>query len=211
MRSFRHLTPVYIFNKVMVTVYEKRHPDHPWLTEQANSILSTLLKPLDLGLEWGSGRSTLWLAQRIKHLTSIEHDESWYKKVSNKLKTANISNVNYLLCKVGYGKPEGFFYVRVLDSFSKDSLDFALVDGRYRDICANMVLDKIRPGGIVVIDNANCYLPCDSISPNSIPKSSPPASKAWAYFLGSVKNWRLMWTSNGVWDTAIYFKPVSGH
>jgi len=211
MRSFRHLTPRYILNKMKVVLYEKRCPDHPWLTKQANSILSTLLKPTDVGLEWGSGRSTIWLARRIKQLTSIEHDESWYKVVSIKLKEANISNTNLLLCKVDerHEKPRESPYVQVLNTFSKESLDFVLIDGKYyRDVCANMVLEKICSGGIIVIDNANWYLPCDSISPNSIPQNSPPASKEWAYFLDRVKDWRLIWTSSGITDTAIWFRPA---
>ena len=78
----------------------------------------------------------------------------------------------------------------------------------YRDVCANMVLDKIRPGGILVIDNINWYLPSDSISPNSRAKTKTPASEEWTHFVDYVENWRLIWTSNGFWDTAIWFKPV---
>ena len=210
MRPFSHLTPHYIVNKAMAIVYEKRHPDHPWLTRQANSLLSTLLKPTDVGLEWGSGRSTSWFAQRIKHLTSVEHDEAWYKEVSGRIKSANILNVNYLFRKLAgeYEKPDRSPYVQVANIFTKNSLDFVLVDGRYRDICANMALEKICSGGIIVIDNANWYLPCDSFSPGSIPQNSPPASEAWGRFLDRVKDWRLIWTSNGVWDTAIWFRPA---
>jgi hypothetical protein len=46
------------------------HPDVPWLTRQAVEILEDWLKPGYVGLEWGSGRSTLWFARRVSHLTS---------------------------------------------------------------------------------------------------------------------------------------------
>jgi len=69
-----------MFHKVKVTLYEWSHSNYPWLTQQANLILSTLLKPTDMGLEWGSGRSTIWFTQRVKYLTSVEHDEAWYKE-----------------------------------------------------------------------------------------------------------------------------------
>lgn len=207
-RYILNYTPRYVFNRTKLLLYEFRHPDHPWLTQQANQNLSTLLRPQDVGLEWGSGRSTFWFARRIKYLTSIEHDETWYKVVSSKLKAATISNVNYLLCKLDKGqKPEESSYVQVANAFAKENLDFVLVDGRYRDVCANIVLEKIRPGGILVIDNVNRYLPCDSISPNSRAKKSTLASEYWDCFLDRVKDWRLIWTSNGVWDTAIWFKP----
>jgi hypothetical protein len=172
-RYILNYTPRYIYNRTKLFWYEFRYPDHPWLTQQAISILSTLLKPTDVGLEWGSGRSTLWFAQQVKHLTSVEHDEAWYKAVSSELKEANISNVNHLLCKLAKRgqKPEESSYVQVANAFVKENLDFVLVDGRHRDTCANIVLEKIHPGGIIVIDDANRYLPCNSISPNSRSKN----------------------------------------
>jgi len=177
-KFIRCWTPRCFLNRALSFLYTKRNPGHPWLTQEANSIPSTLLKPTDVGLEWGSGSSTLWFAQRIKHLTSVEHDESYYKAVSNKLKVANISNVDYLLCKVAKGKkPEKSSYVQVVNAFGKDSIDFVLIDGVCRDICANRVLEKIRLGGICVIDNVNWYLPSSSISPFSIAKTAIPASE----------------------------------
>ena len=127
----RYWAPRCFFNRIPSFLYIKMNPDHPWLTQQANQILSTLLMPTDVGLEFGSGKSTLWLAQRIKHLTTVVHDESWYKAVTGKIKAANISNVNYLLCKVteGQEKAEESSYVQVVNTFSKDSLDFFLIDG----------------------------------------------------------------------------------
>lgn len=210
LRYILNWKPRYILSRIRVFFDEARHPDHPWLTKEANSILSTLLKPADVGLEYGSGRSTLWLAHRIKHLTSVEDDESWYKLISNKVKIQNTSNVRYLFCKAeGYEKPEQSPYIQVINTFSKNTLDFVLVDGKYRDICALMALEKIRPGGFIVIDDINRYLPCDSISPNSRPKNSPPASEKWAIFLDCVKDWRYIWTSNGIKDTAIFIKTSS--
>jgi predicted O-methyltransferase YrrM len=208
-RYILNYTPRYVFNRTKVLLYEFRYSDHPWLTQQTNQILSTLLRPQDVGLEWGSGRSTLWFAKHIKHLTSVEHDETWYKVVSSALNAANISNVNYSFCKLDKGeKTEKSSYVQVVNAFNKESIDFVLIDGVYRDVCANIVLDKyVRPGGIIVIDDANRYIPCDSIAPNSRPKNSAPASKEWVRFIDRVTDWRLIWTSNGIKDTAIWFKP----
>ena len=204
-RYILNYTPLYVFNRTKLFFYELRYPDHPWLTQQANAILSTLLKPADVGLEWGSGRSPLWFSPRIKHLTSVEHDEAWYKAVSRKLDATNISTVNYLLCKPDeeHEKTEETSYVKVINTFNKDSLDFVLVDGIYRVVCAKLALEKIHPGGFIVIDDVNRYLPCDSISPNSRPKKSSTASEEWTHFLDDVKDWRFIWTSNGIKDTAI--------
>ena len=131
-RRILHLKPRRLLDRTDLFLYELLRPHHPWLTKQANTLLSTLLKPTYVGLEWGSGRSTLWFAQRLKHLTSVEHDKVWYEAVSAKLKDLNIQNVNYVFGEldmehVNLNSP----YFTIVDSFNKNSLDFVLVDGYY--------------------------------------------------------------------------------
>ena len=209
MSSIRHLKPHYILNKIIVIRYEKTHPHYPWLSQQANSILDTLLKPTDMGFEWGSGRSTTWIAKRIKHLTSIEHGEVWYTNLCSKIKERDIHNVTYHFCKLNETEKtsQESDYVQITKSFNEGSLDFILVDGRLRDICSNSALDKLHPGGILVIDNINRNLPSNFISPSSIPTNGPPKSDEWARSQCQIRDWRYIWTSNRVWYTAIWFKP----
>ena len=95
MRSFRHWTPRYIKNRLAAFCYEKTHPGQPWLTRTANEILDCYLKKTDIGLELGSGRSTLWIAKRIAHLTSVEENDLWAAKVLNMLTQAGLTNVDY--------------------------------------------------------------------------------------------------------------------
>ena len=209
MRPWRHLTPRYIINRVKVMIYQTKYPDRPWLTKLANTIIASLLKKSDIGLEFGSGRSTVYFAQLVAFLTSVDHDQIWYNKVNDLLIKKGIINVNYLLCAkdVDEGNSASSEYIHVINKFALSSLDFVLVDGIYRANVANLVIDKIRPGGLLIIDNANRYLPCNSVAPNSRPRSQGPVSPEWGIFLDRVQNWRCIWTSNGVWDTALYFKP----
>jgi predicted O-methyltransferase YrrM len=44
------------------------------------------------GLEFGSGRSTLYFSKRLDELYSIEHHQEWYEKVNNMLKSKGINN-----------------------------------------------------------------------------------------------------------------------
>lgn len=57
-RRLSHLTPRYVFNRIAVLLDERRHPAHPWLIADAVGILSMVLQPSDIGVEFGSGRST---------------------------------------------------------------------------------------------------------------------------------------------------------
>ncbi|SRR6266542_5291305 len=202
MRTFRHWNPRYVRDRLSVMAFERRHPDAPWLTRLMITILSSWLKPGDCGLEWGSGRSTVWLASRVGRLTSVEHDEAWYQRVKVELQEKGLKNVDYCLCK------DETEYVYVADRIEAASLDFCLVDGVVRDACALATLALLKPGGILIVDNCNWYLPSQSKAPNSRRESDGPASDAWKMFLAAVQDWRYVWTTSGVTDTALWLKPM---
>jgi predicted O-methyltransferase YrrM len=140
----------------------RTYPDLPWLTKAANAILETYLKPDDEGLEFGSGRSTIWFTKHVGRLTSVEHNKVWYDKVQAMIGDNQLTNVDYRFFPKDVEDERGAdaAYVRVIDTFEPESFDFVLVDGVYRDHCCLSVLDKIRPGGVLIIDNVNWYLPC---------------------------------------------------
>lgn len=200
-RSFKHITPRYIFDRFLVTVDEHRNPSRPWLTRSMVQLLTTLLRTTDVGCEFGSGRSTLWTASRVAHLTSVEHDPAWHGKISAQLSRNHIANVLYLL------REREHDYVAVTDQIADNSLDFALVDGMGRDKCALRLRQKLKPGGFLILDNANWFLPCSTKSPASINIKSSAATDDWMRFNESVAEWRSIWTTNGVWDTALWIKP----
>lgn len=209
MRSFRHWNPRYIWNRIALMAEERQHPDAPWLTRPMIDILETWLRPNDVGLEFGSGRSTIWFAQRIKHLTSVENDPGWYAKVKVSLQGTGggslADRVDYHLCE---GESD---YIHIAKNMKINSLDFCLIDGTARDHCALASLDKLKPGGILVIDNIDRYIPKEkpSFAPNSRRHEEGYASEVWQVVGEQLKNWRSIWTSNGVTDTALWVRPVA--
>lgn len=209
MRTFRHWTPRYAVNRAAWAIYERRESEKPWLNATANVMLETLLLVTDVGLEWGSGQSTPWLASRIRHLTSIEHDTRWYETVTRRLSGERIANVNYRLVA---SPPEGSEaraseYVTIAASFPDLSLGLALVDGEAREYCAEAVIPKIAPGGVLVIDDSNGYL---DIQASQAPLSrfgKGPRNEVWRDVWDHVSTWRRIWTSNGLKDTTIFIRP----
>jgi predicted O-methyltransferase YrrM len=99
-------------------------------------------------------------------------------------------------------------YARTALGFADASLDFALVDGHYRDYSAKFILPKLRPGGMLIIDNVNWYLPCESKAPNSRTAQTGPVTEVWAEVWQQLRAWPTIWTSSGVWDTAIFLRPL---
>lgn len=195
-------------------LYQKKYPDHPWLTEDAIKFLSSYLKKSDVGLEFGSGRSTLWFAKRISHLTSVETDSIWFDKVKQAVNCNGIHNVTLIYLEDTSCLPEArqtdskdiLKYNEIIKMFQPDSLEFVLVDGANRSFCANAAIEIVKNGGIIIIDNAEWFIPSDSVSPGAIKLSQPPYSLEWGKFLEKVKDYRCIRTTNGVWDTYIYIK-----
>lgn len=209
MRSRTHWTFRYMRSRLAEAFYQRSRPEEPWLTRGANLALSSLLKPTDLGLEFGSGRSTLWFAARMRHLTSVEHNQNWHSRVTGMLRDRGVRNVTYLSRETLDDEAAGDAdpYAAVARTFEDRSLDFVLVDGAQRGLCALAALPKLRPGGVLVIDNVNWFLPSASLSPNSRSLEDGPREGAWRAVHAALSPWRVMWTSNSVTDTAIFFKP----
>jgi len=208
-RAYSHLTPRYLVNRTRQLCYERAHPDDPWLTPAAIRLLEGLLSPADRGAEFGSGRSTLWFGARVCALTSVEHDERWHKAVTARLKDRGLGNVDYVLAPGDQPMERGgdSAYAKIALGFPDAVLDFALVDGHYRDYSAKFIMPKIRPGGLLIIDNVNWYLPCRSKAPHSRTAALGPATEIWASVWRELAGWRTIWTSSGVWDTAIFIRP----
>ena len=180
MRSIKHWTPRYIAARLREMIYQRRNSDLPWLTQDANRFLQTYLLRSDSGVEFGSGRSTLWLASRVGRLVSLEHDRDWYKRVSEALAQEQVLNVDY----------------RYLAGDMND------MNGMEEAIC------RITDGLPSAQFDFNRHLPSISMSPESRSLEFGPDGLLWDEIARTIKPWRHYWTSSGVTDTAFYFKPV---
>ncbi len=200
----KNWTPRYFESKVLLKLFESRNPGVPWLTQQMVEILSGWLKPTDVGLEWGSGRSTVWFSRRLAHLTSVENDPVWHAKVEAMLRENSAANVTLLL------RTNEAEYAGAADGIAPESLDFALVDGGIaRHLCALRALPLLKPGSLLVVDNINWYLESESQAPGSRRNGDPPKfdTAEWRQFQQAVASWRHVWTANGITETAMWIKP----
>ena len=160
-RSFKHWTLDYLWSRSKDKLHQRLHPDEPWLTPAVVHILDKHLTKDMSGLEFGSGRSTVWFARRLGKFTSVEHSPRWFEKVDNLLKKAGAHNVDILF----RDNSQDNDYACATDQIENGSLDFVLVDGIDRGKCAVTSLKKLKPGGILVIDDVHRYLPSESRAP----------------------------------------------
>ncbi len=123
---------------------------HPWLTPGAVLFLVNHLRRSFAVLEIGAGGSTVFFARRCRSVVSIESDETWRKIVTEDLARRQLNNVQ-ILFKTDQGATEEFVRGRQEEEF-----DCILVDpktGYDRGRLARLCRSKLKPGGVLVIDN----------------------------------------------------------
>ena len=204
--------PGYVRRRLRQKNFERTHPDAPWLTEQAVRLLDGWLRPTDRGIEWGSGRSTVWFAARVAHLTSVEDNADWYADVTRRLAAKRLSakvDYHHVACECcEQDEPATHPYADVANELADGSLDFALVDGNIRLTCIRRGMPKLKPGGLLILDNANRYCPNLSLGSCATihePRTEPP-SAGWAAVLRELEGWRPILTTDGIWDTRMWVK-----
>lgn len=171
--------PRYFINRLRVMLYQIVHPGYPWLTAASIKLIEEFLDADKTGFEWGSGESTVWFAKRVRKLISIEHNDQWHRRVLGIIEESGITNVDYRLVSVENGCSE---YAQQIVK-GEQKFDFVLVDGECRGACFAEAAQCLRPGGYLVLDNADLEY--------NVPE------------LESEK-FRIIRTDNGVWRTDIY-------
>lgn len=183
-------------------MFEKKYgPDktgsefEPWITRESIDLLDNLLRSEFVGLEWGSGSSSIWYLERLSYLYTIEHDILWKDKVEKYILENKIELYKNwdIKCIIKDQIPSDKLYFDC-DGISRkkyclaehvpNNLDFISIDGRSRRGCIDVAVKKIKEkNGILLLDNSDRQ----EYYPNAIPN-----------------NWEKIETTNGVWKTTIW-------
>jgi len=152
----------------------------PWITFEAKEwIDSFLIQNSNSGkemtvFEYGSGGSTIFFTQRFFRVISVEHNQEWYSGVKKILQSENDSKCKYLLKEPqpfsGYSvsnadDPQSYAsheyedmsfeaYVKSIDAYPNKCFDLVFIDGRARPSCILHARNKVKYGGIIILDNS---------------------------------------------------------
>jgi hypothetical protein len=144
-RKFRNLPEdlIYIIRSKIL----RCPPNLPWWPFPAKESIEILIQRDWVVVEFGSGRSTIWLAGRAGFVHSFEDNPEWYEKITDRLRLQNVSNVTLRL-----REGESFYDLR---DFADRTFDLAIVDGYCRFGCVEAVLPKLKAGGFLYLDNSD--------------------------------------------------------
>ncbi|MDQ3395189.1 MAG: hypothetical protein M3512_13905 [Bacteroidota bacterium] len=202
--KYRALRPIL---KLYYKIFKLININTPWTSQASIIIFEKILNKNMIGLEYGSGKSTLYFASKLKNLLSVEHAKDWYENIKVLLESKNIKNVDYRL--VEKNKPcsgntsieiqnklklpkfhirkDYEAYYNVVNEFPEQHFDFILVDGRARVECAINCIGKLKRNGILVLDNAE--------------------RERYSPVIKILDEWPRVVTTNGLTDTIFWFKP----
>lgn len=112
----------------------------PWITFKAIKWLEDNITKKMRVFEFGAGGSTLFFADRVKEVISVENDEKWYSK----LNTPNN-------CKISLLKD----YSSAILAYQNEYFDLVFIDGVDRNKCIVNSINKIKKGGYLVLDDSD--------------------------------------------------------
>ncbi|PIY51455.1 MAG: hypothetical protein COY36_02465 [Zetaproteobacteria bacterium CG_4_10_14_0_2_um_filter_55_20] len=144
----------------------------PWMYIKAVHFMEyhLLSRKRAVVFEWGSGTSTIWFSKRARKVFSTENNGEWYSTLRSEIVKRNINNVEMLLKEATPDQSnvipskyktawEGFIgrnfrdYVTSIDDV-EGSFDLILIDGVCRQACLEMAVSRIKPDGLIVLDNS---------------------------------------------------------
>lgn len=100
-------------------------------------------------LEWGSGGSSIFFAERGAGVICIEHDRSWARLVRTELARRRLSE-RVTINRIDLSAD----YVAVVDRLD-GRFDLVVVDGRRRVECVEKARNRVAAGGWLVLDDSD--------------------------------------------------------
>lgn len=126
------------------TAVDKNGNPIPWWTYSFIDFITPRLKNDFDVFEYGCGNSTIWLAERVKSIKSVENNNGWFKLISQKL-PAN-AEVVYRQLENGYTKEV---------TQSRKKYHIIIIDGRERVESAKNSIEYLQENGVIIFDNSD--------------------------------------------------------
>lgn len=120
----------------------------PWMNYAMLDFFKDRLNKNQSLFEYGSGFSTLYFANRLKRVTSIEYDESWFRKVEEDVASLDNAEVKFYALEDNYD-------TAIVHEGKEKQYELILVDGRRRVSCAKNAYPQLTPNGVLILDDSD--------------------------------------------------------
>ena len=127
------------------TITDAENKPLPWVTYPFIAFMQNRLNNTLNLFEFGSGNSTYWYADKVKTVTSIEHDVEWYETIKVNLP----QNADLHFCYLQYNGAYSQYLLHTQMRF-----DVIIVDGRDRVNCCKNSIGALTSAGVLVLDDS---------------------------------------------------------
>ncbi len=200
--KYRLMRPIL---KLNYNRFRGKKKNSPWLSPVAIDFFDKFLTAEMIGLEYGSGFSTQFYAERINKIVALEHHEEWYKKIKKGLKETGLNNVEYRHIPKGIKrklKTKDYFpqlhkdfeihsaflkYFEYVKQYPNEYFDFVIIDGRARVETGLNSMPKLKSGGVMILDNSE--------------------RERYKPLMDILCKWPHAHTTTGLTDTSFFIKP----
>ena len=112
--------------------------------------------------EFGSGGSSIFLAERAASVTAVEDEQRWAGAVHKEAQKRNLKNLEVLFSPYNFFEGKEFEASAYLNTLNGRGYDLIVVDGKeegvqVRDRCFWRAEEFIRKGGVIVVDDSYRY------------------------------------------------------
>ncbi|WP_017293787.1 class I SAM-dependent methyltransferase [Geminocystis herdmanii] len=122
----------------------------PWYTYPAIEFIEDKIKSDFKVFEYGSGHSTLWWANKVQEIVSIESNKNWHNYLKSSLtKLEKSENINLYLSE------EAQDYIQKINEFPPHYFDVIIVDGEHRPECAKEAYLRLKENGFIILDDTD--------------------------------------------------------
>jgi len=148
---FRAVKKGYLHDIGWINSYKTKTPVNknfqpiPWVTYSFISYIENRLNKKMSIFEYGSGNSTLYFAEKVNHVISVEHDKEWFENLLENIP----ENVQLKHCDLQYA---GDYCKTIVSTDRKYSI--IIIDGRDRVNCILNSTSSLSQDGVLILDDS---------------------------------------------------------
>lgn len=135
----------------------------PWFSYGAIHELNRWLRKEHSVFEFGSGGSTIFLAQRARQVVAVENDANWLQRVQARSQELALANIDYRYHPLDLAAVDDYQSSSYFAQIRAARYDLIVIDGycgyetskygKVRPFCFDLAVDSIQPGGVIVVDD----------------------------------------------------------
>jgi hypothetical protein len=182
----------------------------PWWNYKAVRFVESHLPEHARVFEYGGGASTLWLLDQGATVTTVEDNSEWLDRLRRRIPDGDLRFIP--AGPADHADANGSFdaYAEAILGEPDDSFDLVIVDGRARRDCVLAAAPKVKPGGMLLLDDSQ-WSDTEPPARSNLHRLRAP----YADLPDELSNWpvhHLRGIKPGTWlpvQTSIWLKPFA--